>query len=517
MDNDDNAIERNRTRLTVPALTVLPALLLVIFGGCGQAFLGEGRAAYDITFDTGASLVGSGALPTIDSAITVYAGDIMERLPEPAWTGYTFRGWYDRPEDGTKIETPFMPEGDMALYAYWGSGASEADDYKITFNAGEGLLPNGETTLEKYIRRPPWTVLDMPIARKEGNAFGGWFTQENGNGNEFTVVTAVTALGGSEKTVHSSWIASDSQFTVTFKTYGGKWNDGSQDDKPITVSPNEEGVIMVGDQVPAEPALEGFVSTGWFTQLGTQAVPFSGEIFINKNIIVFPVWDLGTGFTPPVSVTFEVTDAVIAGKDSNGITYSTSVTDGTSFTEVNNMKVAVFATKNTSRVNLHRMAGKYLPRAQWSIEMYIKLPNIKTNARILDFFTDAGSGQPGSFWIEDSSSAHRLLFRAFPRGSEELSIGGIPTQNAWVHIAYVKKGSTLTCYMNGDKKGSSDSFGVFSANAAFNNITSCRFGNVNGVMLYQFTMRNSAPDLDGENLANKKEIQTVIDRLNTTQ
>jgi hypothetical protein len=496
-------------------LIALAALLVPLLGGCRQAFYEEGRTAYRISFDTGASLIETGAAPTIDTAITVYAGDVMDRLPEPAWTGYTFRGWYDTPEDGGKIEAPWTPAGDRVLYAYWGSGASGADDYKIIFNAGDGVFEGGQKTLEKYIRRPPWTVINMPIAKKEGNAFGGWYTQTGGAGNEFTAVTTVTEFTGGVGTLYSNWIASNASFTVTFKTYGGKWADNTGEDKQVTVSVNDDGVILVGDQVPAEPVLEGFVSTGWFTQMGTQTVPFSGHNFINKNLTVFPVWDIGPGFIPPEYVTFELTEAGIAGTDSNGVGYSTTVTEGTSFTEEKGKKVAVFADKNVSRVNLHRMTGKYFSGEQWSLEMYIKLPNIKSNSKILEFSGEAGLGQAGSFWVEDSSSAHRLLFRAFPRGSEELAVGDIPTQNTWVHIAYVKNGSTLTCYMNGDKKGASDSFGVFSGNAAFNNITNCRFGNVNGAMLYQFTMRNSAPALNGEELSNKLEIKAVVDSLNT--
>lgn len=508
---------RKRDRLALPVLILLTALFAALVGGCEQAFYEDGRAAYRIGFDTGASLVDFGAAPTIDTVITAYAGAPLESLPKPAWTGYAFRGWYDLPEDGAKIEPPWTPSGNTTLYAYWGNGETEAGDYKITFDAGDGALPSGGIRQEKYIRRPPWTVIDMPVAGKMGKAFGGWFTQEDGKGDEFTALTAVTELAG-DKTLYSKWIERDSEFTVTFKTYGGAWSDGSgAEDIGITVSPDAEGVIRVGDKAPAEPVLEGFVSTGWFTQLGTQTVPFSKDNFINKDLTVFPVWDIGPGFTPPASVVFEVKDGMIAGTDSNGITYSTTITGGTSIQEVNGKKVAVFADKNISRVNLHRMTGKYLPGEQWSMEMYIKLPNIKTNSKLLDFFTDAGSGQAGSFWIEDSASSHRLLFRAFPRGSEQLEVSGIPTQNTWVHIAYVKKGAALTCYMNGEKKGASDSFGVFSGNAAFNNITSCRFGNVTGAMLYQFALRNTAPETDEDgNFTDTTAITATLESLNAT-
>jgi hypothetical protein len=498
---------------------VLAVLLVLLLPGCEQVNQEAGKA-FVITFDTGASLVTSGTNPTIDSSIVIYAGDVLDELPAPAWRDntYTFRGWYDSPEDGTKVEPPFKPAADTRLYAYWGNGSTENDDYHITFNANGGVFPDSSSTLVKYIRRPPWRIIDLPIPHKTGGEiFGGW-TIQSGGGTQLTAATDVRDLESSQRNVETSWLASGSSFNVTFKTYGGTWAEGGTADKTVSVTASD-GVITIGDSMPALPTLAGFANTGWFYSIGTVTLPFNENIFINGNFTIFPVWDIGPGFTPPESVVFAVNEAgnAITGTDSNGVVYSAAITDGTNFITAGTSegyKAAQFTTNDTSRVNIHRMAGKYLPLENWTMEIYFCLSSIKSNRKLVSFYTDAGSGQAGSFWIEDSGSTSRLLFRAFPRSTEELSAGNIVTADTWLHVAWVREGGKFTCYKNGEPVVSNAIGSIFN-NAAFQNINTCVFGNVPNSKLYQFIMRNSAPALDQNGkLANKSEIMTVVNGLN---
>jgi len=502
------------------AFSVIVLLLLPLLGGCNQA-INDGIEAYNIAFDTGVSLVGAGTLPTIDTSITMYSGDELAELPVPFWRDntYIFRGWYDKPEDGTKIEAPYKPAASAALYAYWGNGATEDDDYKVTFNAGDGKFADGSTSLEKFIRRPPWTIIDMPVAVKDnGEVFGGWLY---GGSNELTVTVPVPEISTAQRTMQCQWLPFGSSFNVTFSTYGGRWPDNTQNDITVAVEPDERGVITARGKFPSQPMLTGFVFTGWFVRVGTQTLPFSEGVFINKNLEVYPVWDIGADFTPPASVTFEVnaSGTGVVGRDNNGVVYSTTITDGTTFSSLaGGQRVANFATSDVSRLHLHRMAGKYIPLQNWSMEMYVKLNSRGTNRQLVSFFTEAGSGQPGSFWIEDSSAENRLLFRAFPRGTEQLNAQNIIPVNpaAWMHIAFVKTGRQLICYRNGEEFiNGGEQFSVFSSNAAFNDITTCRIGNVPNSQLYQFIMRNSAPALDASgDFANKAAIQAIVAGLN---
>jgi hypothetical protein len=492
-------------------LLLLPALLCA---GCGGDLYEGSRPAYRITFDTGVSQVTAGTPPAIDTTITLFEGDTLDVLPEPAWTGYQFRGWYDAPEDGAKVEPPFTATESVTLYAYWGTGGTPDADCHITFTATEGgLFSNGEATLVKYIRRPPWTVLNMPIAKRADKIFGGWvFADES----ELTPITVVTSL--SDTAPASVWLESGSQFTVVFETYGGRWADNTQNPISVTVAANTEGVITVGDKAPAQPTLAGFLSTGWFTQIGSSTIPFTPDMFINKNLTVFPVWDMGPDFTAPASVTFAVNEAgtAITGIDSNGVTYSTTLAGEVSFAPVNDRNVATFVTNDASWVNMHRMAGKYMPGTEWSMEMYLYMTSKMTNKQFVRFYGEAGSGQAGSLWIEDSSgsSDSHFLLRAFPRGSEQLHTGAnFSETGTWFHVAFVKIGSVITVYKNGVRVEAAD-FGSIFTNAAFNSITTCQFGRVPNIKLYQFTLRSAAPALDGTDFANKAAIAATLAALN---
>ena len=76
---------------------------------------------------------------------TVYVdkeGGSVAEPADPVLTGYTFKDWNTQ-EDGSgdTITFPYTPTGDITLYAQW-----DVRQYTVTFDAGEGLFPDGDET-----------------------------------------------------------------------------------------------------------------------------------------------------------------------------------------------------------------------------------------------------------------------------------------------------------------------------------------------------------------------------------
>ena len=125
-------------------------------------------------------------------------------LPIPTKEGYTFKGWFTQKNGGTKVETSYMPESNITLYAQW-----EANTYTITFD-GNGV------TLEQNSKEVTYGQAygELPTPTKEGYDFVGWYT-EDGNlikSNDIVNITKNTTLT-------ASW--SVKKYTVIFKNDDG--------------------------------------------------------------------------------------------------------------------------------------------------------------------------------------------------------------------------------------------------------------------------------------------------------
>ena len=53
------------------------------------------------------------------SVFTFDSGEILDVLPEPAYDGYEFLGWYTKAEGGDKVTTPYTITTDTELFAHW--------------------------------------------------------------------------------------------------------------------------------------------------------------------------------------------------------------------------------------------------------------------------------------------------------------------------------------------------------------------------------------------------------------
>lgn len=131
-------------------------------------------------------------------------GDIND-LPVPTKYGYTFEGWYNTPSgadsNGRKYNDKFFNEaGEIVLYAYY-----TPNTYKVNYDylGGTGTELDADVTYSKNYR------LAVPYNELTGGIFGGWWSNPNGIGVQYTDENGYS-LGvwdeANNKTLYAYWI-----------------------------------------------------------------------------------------------------------------------------------------------------------------------------------------------------------------------------------------------------------------------------------------------------------------------
>jgi uncharacterized repeat protein (TIGR02543 family) len=231
--------------------------------GGGTKFTADTPVTGDITiyaqwsatvrFDTD---VGSAAPPTV----TVIIDTTLASLPtEPTRSGNDFGGWYTARNGGGKEFTASTKVTESkTVYAKWSA--------TVAFNTDEGsAAPQSVTVISGT------TLASLPAPpTKAGNVFGGWFTDRNGGGKEFTASTKVTE----SKTVYAKWSA-----TVTFVANGGS---------PAT----QTRTVTSGSQIGGlpVPTKDGYTLGGWYTAENGSGTAFTAETPVTESKTVYAKW-----------------------------------------------------------------------------------------------------------------------------------------------------------------------------------------------------------------------------------
>ncbi|MCL2351083.1 MAG: InlB B-repeat-containing protein [Firmicutes bacterium] len=214
----------------------------------------------------------AGAVQTSYIAANTAPG--AERMPaDPVKEGgYIFVGWFTNPDGtGTQFTADTPVTGDMAVYAYWQSGAKSvtfvSDDaqYAQAYVAGGASLGSG-----------------MPVSpSKTGYTFGGWFTGRDGSG---TLLTLAAPVNG-DLIVYAYW-KNDAQATSHSVTF---ISDGAQYAGVAAV----DGASL-GADMPTAPSKTGYAFGGWFTgQIGT-GTEFTSDTAVTGDLTVYAKWTLNT-------------------------------------------------------------------------------------------------------------------------------------------------------------------------------------------------------------------------------
>ena len=164
----------------------------------------------------------------------IYKGDTIE-LPVPVKNHYGFDGWYTEKTGGVLVDNTKVFTESTTLYAHY-----TKNRYTITFDAGEGT-----STLSSVSVDSGDTIENFPSASRDGYTFNGWYTSDNEEVTEETVIT-------SSMTLYARY---------TIKVYTITYNKGSGTltEESATV---EHGSTLTLP-TPTPPANYSF--TGWYT------------------------------------------------------------------------------------------------------------------------------------------------------------------------------------------------------------------------------------------------------------
>ena len=226
--------------------------------------------SYTVAFDDqGATTPVSPDSKTVNSPATT-----IDALPTaPAKNGQIFAGWYTQTGGGGTQFTASTPvTGNITVYAYW-------VDYSYTVAFDDQGATTHVTPASKTVNSPATTVGSLPTAPEKTNfAFGGWYTQTGGAGDEFTAGTTVTG----NITVYAKW---NPVYTVTFNDQGAT----------TPVSPATKTVVSPATTVgslPTAPEKTCFTFGGWYTQPGGAGDAFTAGTTVTGNITVYAKWTL---------------------------------------------------------------------------------------------------------------------------------------------------------------------------------------------------------------------------------
>ncbi len=146
-----------------------------------------------------------------------------------------------------------------------GQGSDEVS-YNVTFNVNGGLAI-GSISLKSGS-----TIVLSPTT-KEGAIFGGWYADENFNGEPLTSITVV-----SDVTLYAKWIVEDNiEVTVNFETNGGSLINSIRIDADTQLT------------IPDNPVKPGFIFDGWYTDEFFN-IEFDFSQMVVENITLYAKW-----------------------------------------------------------------------------------------------------------------------------------------------------------------------------------------------------------------------------------
>jgi len=265
---------------------------------------------YTVTFDgQGATTAANPSSKQVISPATTVGS-----LPTPPLkTGYLFGGWYNQPGGaGGEFTASTVVTENTTVYAKWNNY-----NYTVTFD-GQGATTAANPT-SKPVASPATTVGSLPTPpKKTGYAFGGWYNQPGGAGEEFTASTVVTG----NTTAYAKW--NSYNYTVTFDGQGA--TTAADPTSKSVASPN-----TTINALPTPPEKDGFIFDGWYTQPGGAGNQFTNETVVEGNITVYAKWI--AIFTYNIGNTITITGLTAEGSQLSYIAIPTTL-DGKAVSDI---------------------------------------------------------------------------------------------------------------------------------------------------------------------------------------
>ena len=285
-------------------------------------------------------------------------------LPTPTREGYTFVGWFTDKTDGSQIlkDDIVKTASDQTLYARWSNKT-----YTVNFDANGGTVDTESKTVV-YDE----TYETLPVAKKTGYTFAGWYTAKTGG----TKVTSDTKVKITDtQTLYA-------QYTVNTYTVSFDANGGEEVTSTITVTYGKTyGELPVAERT-------GYIFRGWYTDTTYQTqIINSSDVTITENQTLIAKWEAdtytitfnaGTGTVTPETkeVTYNSTYGDLPTPVLNGYTfngwyttssYTTQVTSDTKVSITANQTLYAKYTANTYTVTVDANGGTIPTTTGWTI------------------------------------------------------------------------------------------------------------------------------------------------------
>lgn len=154
----------------------------------------------------------------------------------PIKEGYTFEGWYKDETFSIKVESNYIINQSINLFANW-----ILKDYVITFET------NGGNQIEPLVANHGSDITEPTIPSKNGYTFDNWYSDP-----ECTVPFVFSKMPNEDLTLYAKWLPN--QYTITFNSNGGNEVTSITEDvdSNITLPTPTNGDMIFG---------------GWFTNI----------------------------------------------------------------------------------------------------------------------------------------------------------------------------------------------------------------------------------------------------------
>lgn len=194
-----------------------------------------------------------------------YYGDLFTYSSIPINTGYDFGGWYtERDGKGTLYNSSSIITSEITLYAKW-----NCKQCHIILHP-----ENGEPDFDcDFHYNDYFSLSDTP--EYDGHYFNGWFTEQNGQGDEYNNYTKVQ----NNVSLYAYWVAVQSFIRVSVNLENGN--------NPIEYEIEKGSKIDLGQ----DPEREGYVFKGWYYLFEGEEIDFSLDDAIYEDIEIHARWE----------------------------------------------------------------------------------------------------------------------------------------------------------------------------------------------------------------------------------
>jgi uncharacterized repeat protein (TIGR02543 family) len=171
-------------------------------------------------------------------------------LAAPLRTGYGFAGWYAAADFSGSVVTaiPHGSTGNLSLYAKW-----EPTVYTVSYVFNGGSDPGNAAA---YTIESP--VIPLASSARRGYDFAGWYTNASFSGSP---VASIPAGSTGNKTFYAKWQVIT--YTISWTLNGGSVSPAN----PVTYTVESPDIVF------NDPAREGYVFRGWYTNSDFTGVP----------------------------------------------------------------------------------------------------------------------------------------------------------------------------------------------------------------------------------------------------